>query len=87
MRKISHGPDDASVEAVVGRMESALNEGRLSEVSNEAKALPPPAADAAHDFLAKVEARNAVDKAITAVEKQLKASLSPAESAPSTEAK
>ncbi len=87
VRKISHSPDDASVEAVVVRMESALNEGRLSEVLIEAKALPPPAADAAHDFLAKVEARYAVDKAITAVEKQLKASLSPAESAPSTEAK
>jgi hypothetical protein len=87
VRKISHGPDDNSVEAVVGRMESALNEGRLSGVLNEAKALPPPAAEAAHDFLAKVEARNAVDKALAAVEMQLKASLSAGETAPGAEAK
>lgn len=87
VRKVSHSPDDTSVEAVVGRIESALNEGRLGGVLSEAKALPPPAADAAHDFLAKVEARNAVDKALSAVEMKLKASLSPAESAPSTEAK
>jgi hypothetical protein len=87
VRKISHGPDDNSVEAVVGRMESALNEGRLSGVLNEAKALPPPAAEAAHDFLAKVEARNAVDKALAAVEMQLKASLTAGETAPGAEAK
>jgi hypothetical protein len=68
-------------------MESALNEGRLSGVLNEAKALPPPAAEAAHDFLAKVEARNAVDKALAAVEMQLKASLSAGETAPGAEAK
>ncbi|MGI9404226.1 MAG: hypothetical protein ACR2OF_06935, partial [Hyphomicrobium sp.] len=86
-RKISHSPDDASVEAIVGRMEIALNEDRLSEVLDVAKSLPPPAADAVQDFLAKVEARNAVDKALAAVEMQLKASLSNAESAPETDSK
>ena len=61
MRKISHSADDKSVEAVVARMEAALNEDRLGDVLAEAKTLPPPAQDVARDFLAKVEARNAVD--------------------------
>ena len=71
----------------MGRMEIALNEGRLGQVLDEAKSLPPPAADAAYNFLTKVEARNAVDKALAAVEMQLKASLSQADTAPGTEAK
>lgn len=87
VRKISHDPNDASVEAVVRRMEIALREDRLNEVLDEAKSLPPPAADAAKGFLAKVEARNAVDKALAAVEMQLKASLGKAESAPSADTK
>ena len=60
----SHSADDKSVEAVVARMETALNEDRLADVLQEAKTLPPPAQDAAHDFLAKVEARDAVDRAL-----------------------
>jgi hypothetical protein len=87
VRKISHDPNDASVEAVVRRMEIALREDRLNEVLDEAKSLPPPAADAAKGFLAKAEARNAVDKALAAVEMQLKASLGKAESAPSADTK
>jgi len=87
VRRISHSPDDTSVEAVVGRMEAALNEGRLGDVLDEANSLPPAAADAAKDFLAKVEARNAVDKALAAVEMQLKASLSKVESAPGASTK
>lgn len=81
VRKISHSPDDKSVEAMVGRMETALNEGRLGDVIDEAKTLPPPAAEAAKDFLAKVEAREAVDRALTAVDAKLKASLSTAKGA------
>ena len=75
VRKISHSAGDASVEAVVARMETALNEDRLGDVLQEAKGLPPRVQDAAQDFLAKVEARNAVDGALSAVETQLKASL------------
>jgi hypothetical protein len=56
-------------------MESALAEDRLDDVLAEAKTLPPGAQDAARDFLAKVEARNAVDRALASVETQLKASL------------
>jgi hypothetical protein len=85
VRKISHESDDKSVEAVVARMETALNEDRLDDVIEQAKALPPAAQDAASDFLAKVKARNAVDQALTSVETQLKASLvsPPAATAPS----
>ncbi len=75
VRKISHSASDTSVEAVVGRMETALNEDRLGDVLQEAKALPPPAQEAAQEFLAKVEARHAVDRALNSVEAQLKASL------------
>ncbi len=75
VRKISHESDDKSVDAVVARMEAALTDDRLDDVLAEAKTLPPSAQDAARDFLAKVEARNAVDQALASVETQLKASL------------
>jgi hypothetical protein len=56
-------------------METALNEDRLADVLQEANALPAPAHDVAQDFLAKVQARDAVDRALASVETQLKASL------------
>jgi hypothetical protein len=78
VRKTSHSPDDKSNEAVVARMEIALNEDRLADVLEESKSLPAPAQDAAQDFLAKVQARDAVDRALASVETQLKASLAAA---------
>jgi len=75
VRRVSQTAGDASVEAIVARMETALNADRLGDVLTEAKALPPRAQDAARDFLAKVEARHAVDGALSTVEAQLKASL------------
>lgn len=78
VRRTNHSPDDKSTEAIVGRMEQALTEDRLSDVLAEAKNLPAPARDAAHDFLAKVEARESVDRALASVETQLKASLAAA---------
>ena len=78
VRKTSHSPDDKSIEAVVSRMETALNEDRLGDVLQEGKTLPAPAQDAAQDFLAKVQARDAVDRALASVETQLKASLATA---------
>ncbi len=78
VRKTNHNPDDKSIEAVVSRMEVALNEDRLGDVLLEAKSLPAPAQDAAQDFLAKVQAREAVDRALASVETQLKASLAAA---------
>lgn len=59
----------------MSRMEAALNEDRLGDVLQEAHTLPQPAQDSARDFLAKVEARYAVDKALQTVEAQLKSSL------------
>ena len=75
VRRVSQIAGDASVEAVVARMEAALNADRLGNVLQEAKTLPPRVQDAARDFLAKVEARYAVDGALSMVEAQLKASL------------
>ena len=75
VRKVSQIAGDVSVEAVVARMEAALNEDRLGDVLAEAKTLPPRVQDVARDFLAKVEARYAVDGALSTVEAQLKASL------------
>ena len=78
VRRTNHAADDKSVEAVVSRIETALDEDRLADVLEQAKTLPPAAQDAARDFLAKVEARNAVDRALASVETQLKASLAAA---------
>lgn len=78
VRKTSHAADDKSLEAVVARMEAALNEDRLADVLEQSKSLPPPAQNAAQDFLAKVQARDAVDRALASVETQLKASLAAA---------
>jgi hypothetical protein len=77
VRKAGHAPDDASAEAVVGRMEAALKEGRLAEVLANAKTLPPKAALAGEDWVKKVEARLAVEQALAEVEAALKSSLAP----------
>jgi hypothetical protein len=77
VRKAGHAADDTSLEAIIGRMEAALKEGRLPEVLAQAKKLPPKAALAGEDWIRKVEARAAVDKAMADVEVTLKASLGP----------
>ena len=82
VRKVSHNPDDKSTEAIVGRMETALKDGELGEVLENAKALPDKAKGAASSFLDKVAARHNVDAAVAALETQLKTSLSAAPSAP-----
>ena len=76
VRKAGHAADDTSVEAVVGRMEAALKEGRLDDVLANAKKLPPKAALAGEDWVKKVQARQAVEQALADVEAQLKASFS-----------
>jgi hypothetical protein len=75
VRKVDLGPGDKSAEAIVGRMETALKEGRLGAVLEEAKTLQPRSAAAAREWLEKVEARFSVDKALASIEGQLKASL------------
>lgn len=77
VRKAGHDPQDASVEAITGRMEAALKDGRLGEVLAQGKTLPPKAALAFEDWMRKVEARYAVDQAMAQIESDLKSSLSP----------
>lgn len=83
VRKVSHEAGDNSTEAIVARIETALNESRLGDVVAQAKALPPRAQAPIEDWLSKVSARHSVDQAIATIEGQLKASLAGAEPAPS----
>lgn len=75
VRKVSHDSDDMSTEAVVGRIETALNDGRLGDALAQAKTLPQRARVPIEDWLIKVTARDTVDQAIASVETKLKASL------------
>lgn len=85
VRKVSHSAEDDSVEAVVARMDKALDEGRISDFMALKPKLPPNALTPATAFLQKVEARYAVDKALADIETQLKSSLgSAAAPAPAT---
>lgn len=78
VRKTAPNAEDKSTEATVARIETALNEDRLTDVLELAETLPAPAREAAAEFLTKVEAREAVDHALSSVESQLKASLAAA---------
>jgi len=75
VRKAGHAADDNSAEAVIGRMETALKDGRLADVLANAKKLPPKAELAGEDWVRKVAARQAVDQALADVETALKTSL------------
>lgn len=75
VRKTNHAPGDKSAEAVMARIETAVKDGQLGDVLTLAKDLPSRAAVPVQDWLANVEARHAVDDAIAAVEKALKATL------------
>jgi hypothetical protein len=74
-RKASYDANDSSVEAVLARMETALKDGHLAEVLAQGKRLPPKAASAMGDWLRKLEARTAADRAIADIEAGLKSSL------------
>ena len=84
VRKVGHDPNDTSAEAVVGRIEAALKAGQLGVVLAEAKTLPQRASAPIQGWLDKVAARNAVDRALAAIEAQLKASLSGSDPAAET---
>jgi hypothetical protein len=75
VRKVSHTADDKSTEAVVARMEQALKDNRLGDVIARSQELPPQAATPAKAWLAKVDARASVERAIATIESQLKSSL------------
>lgn len=79
VRKSGHPADDMSAEAIVGRMEAALKEGRLAEVLAQGKKLPPKAALAGENWLKQVEARQSVNAAVADIETALKTSLGGAE--------
>jgi hypothetical protein len=83
VRRIDLKPDDKSAEATIGRMQVALNDGRLTDVLEAAKDLSPKAQDAARPFLDKVAARVSVDTALAGLESQLKSSISAASPQPS----
>lgn len=76
IRKVNYDANDQSVEAIVGRINEALSRGRLGDVLSETDKLPKPARQRASEWRKTVEARHAVDQALTQVEDQLKASLS-----------
>ena len=75
VRRVSHDPGDTSAEAVVARIETALDAGRLQDVIAEANKLSSQARAPMEDWLIKVTARDSVDRAIARVEERLKASL------------
>jgi hypothetical protein len=77
VRRIDLKPDDKSTEAVVGRMQVALNDGRLSDVLEASKDLSPAAQDAARPFLDKLTARVGIDATLAQLEAQLKSSVAP----------
>ena len=86
VRKAGYDPNDTSTEAVLGRMETGLKDGRLDEVMAQGSKLPPKAALVAEDWLKKVEARRTVDRAVADIEMAMKTSLT-AGPAPAAEPK
>lgn len=81
VRKVDHAANDDSVEAIVGRMDKALDEGRIADFQALVEKLPQASRAPATAFLHKVEARSAVDKALKDIEGQLKSSLGGASAA------
>ena len=75
VRKSGPSADDTSLEATITRIDVALKDGRLAEVLEQGKKLPPKAALVAEDWLRQVEARQAVDQATADIEGLLKSSL------------
>lgn len=75
IRKVDQGADDAGVEARVARMESSLKAGKLADVLTEAGKLGAKTSAPARGWLDKIEARAAVERAMAAIEGELKASL------------
>jgi hypothetical protein len=81
-RQTSYAADDTSAEAILARMEGALKDGHLGETLAQGRRLPPKAARAAEDWLRKLEARTAADRAIADIEAGLKASFAGGRKAP-----
>lgn len=67
--------DPNSVEGIVARVEQHLSAGRLDAAAEAASALPAQSKQVAKPWLAKLDARRAVDRAIAQIEDDLKDSL------------
>ena len=76
VRKSNADAAETSAEAIAARIDASLKAGQLAQVTDEAKKLSPKARAAGSAWLAKVEMRAAVDKAVADVETQLKTALS-----------
>jgi hypothetical protein len=82
VRRTSHEAGDKSVEAIVARIETAMKDGQLAPALEHARTLSPKAQAPARAWLDRVEARHAVDKAISTIDAQLKQAIaSPAAAA------
>ena len=77
VRKVDHAPDDNSVEAIVARMEGALEAENLVDVLQHSEKLSEDVLVPARIWLKKVNARQTIDNALKSVEEQLKASFTP----------
>ena len=75
VRRLGHARDDNSTEAVIERMEAALRQGRLADAVGYAENLPPKASGAAADWIAKAQARLAVDRELERMAAALKDAL------------
>ena len=75
VRKVDHAPGDKSTEALIARMEAGLKEGRVADVVDLSKTLPPKAAAPAAKWLARIEQRAQIDKALADLDASLKTSL------------
>lgn len=75
VRKTDAASDDASAEAIVARMDAALKAGQPVKVAEEAKKLSSQALAVAKPWLERVEARGSIDKALAAIDAELKSSL------------
>ncbi len=75
VRKVVHGADDTSTEAVIGRMEAHLKDGRLAELLDEGKKLPDKPRATASVWLDKIKARFTIETALADLEQTLKNAL------------
>lgn len=77
VRRVDLQSDDKSTEAIVGRMQVAIGDGRLEEALEMSKDLSPAAQDAAKPFLDRLAARVSIDTTLAQIESQLKSSIAP----------
>ncbi len=75
VRKVAHSADDTSTEAVIGRIETHLKDGRLAELLDEARKLPEKPAKTAASWLDKIKARYTIETALSDIEQSLKNAL------------